>query len=174
MRIALDGYNVIATLTGTALDFLDLEKEREELNQLLADYRRASSNRLTVVYDGAFAGSGEPRSAAAGGVEIRFSRAGQNADQYLINLARQYGSGLTIVSSDREIARAAEGFGAVVLATADFIGVLLATLQTTVDLDEDEPTGKAKRHLTRKQGNPKRLGKSQRRRKKRLQALWNG
>lgn len=171
MRLALDGYNVIAALTGEPLGLLDLEHEREELNHLLADYRKQSRNRLTVVYDGAYAASGEPRSYSEKGVEIRFSRAGQTADSYLINLARQYGSGLTLVSADREIIRAAESCGAVVLPTADFIDRLLAVLQNSGEHGEEEEEAKAPRHITRKKGNPNKLSKKLRRRDKRLRSM---
>lgn len=171
MWLAIDGYNVIAVLTGEPLARLDLEAEREEFNQLLISYRKISKNRLTVVYDGGRVFSGEPRNYSEGGVKINFSTAGQSADQVLIRMAHQFGSGLTIVSSDREVARESEKFGAVVLESGEFVQRLLLELSDDEGLEGEEESLKSQRHLTRKKGNPNRLSKKERQRSRRLQLM---
>ncbi len=169
MWLAIDGYNVIATLTGEPLGRLDLEAERDELNQLLARYRSASRNRLTVVYDGGQISSGEPRRYTDRGVEIIFSPLGRNADQVLIHMARRYGSGLTVVTSDREVVGGSEKSGAVALESGEFCQRLLMVLGGGEDgLDEEEPVTAKRRHLTEKKGNPRKLSKKERQRNRRL------
>jgi predicted RNA-binding protein with PIN domain len=171
MWLAIDGYNVIAAMTGEALGLLDLEAEREEFNQLLVQYRRLSKNRLTVVYDGGRAVSGEPRNYSESGVKITFSSSGQSADQFLVSMAHKYGSGLTVVTSDREVALGSEKNGAIVLDSGEFVQQLLLALSSDEGLDEDEFTVKNQRHLTRKKGNPNRLSKKERRRSQRLKSM---
>ncbi len=171
MWLALDGYNVIAEMTGEALGRLDLEAEREELNRLLVQYRRLSKNRLTVVYDGGRALSGEPRNYSESGIKVTFSSAGQSADQLLMRMAHQYGSGLTIVTSDREVVGAAERSGAIVLASGDFVQRMLLVLSQDEGLGDEEEGSANRRHLTRKKGNPRRLSKKERRRNSRLKSM---
>ncbi len=171
MWLVLDGYNVIAEMTGEALGTLDLEAEREELNQLLAQYRKLSKNRLSVVYDGGRSASGEPRNCSECGVKISFSRFGRSADQVLIRMAHQYGSGLTIVTSDREVARESERNGAIVLESGEFVQRLLLALASDDEFREVDSADKKQRHLTRKKGNPNRLSKKERRRNQRLQSM---
>jgi len=171
MWLALDGYNVIAAMTGEALGMLDLEAEREELNQLLVQYRKLSKNRLTIVYDGGRSVSGEPHNYSESGVKVTFSNSGRSADQVLIRMAHQYGSGLTIVTSDREVARESERNGAIVLESGEFVQRLLLALSSEDDFSEVESAGKNQRHLTRKKGNPNRLSKKERRRSQRLKSM---
>ena len=172
MWLALDGYNVIAELTGEPLNRLDLEAERDDLNQLLVQYRSFSKHRLTVVYDGGQVCSGEPRSYSDRGVKVVFSSLGRNADQVLIQMARQYGSGLTIVTSDREVAERSESSGAVVLDSGEFCQRLLMVLDDGENsLEEDEPVAGQRRHLTEKKGNPRRLSKKERQRNRRLDSV---
>lgn len=171
MWLVLDGYNVIAEMTGEPLGMLDLEAEREELNRLLVQYRKLSKNRLTVVYDGGRSVSGEPSNYSESGVKISFSASGRSADQVLIRMAHQYGSGMTVVSSDREVARESERNGAIVLESGEFVQRLLLALSSDEEFGEDEPVARNRRHLTRKKGNPNRLSKKERRRNQRLQSM---
>ena len=172
MWLAIDGYNVIAALTGEPLAQLDLEAERDELNQLLVRYRILSRHRLTVVYDGGQVSSGEPRSYSDRGVKIVFSSLGRNADQVLIQMARRYGSGLTVVTSDREVIERSESSGAVALDSGEFCQRLLMALADGGDsLDEDEPAAGRRRRLTEKKGNPRRRSKKERQRNRRLDSV---
>ncbi len=172
MWLAIDGYNVIAALTGESLDRLDIESEREELNQLLIQYRSVSKHRVTVVYDGGQISSGEPRQYSEKGIKVLFSSLGRSADQVLIQMARQYGSGLTVVTSDREVAERSESRGAVVLASGEFCQHLLMALDGSEEsLDDDKPVAGQRRHLTEKKGNPHKRSKKERQRNRRLGSL---
>ena len=172
MWLAIDGYNVITALTGVSLACLDIESEREQLNQILIQYRSVSKNRLTVVYDGGQVSSGEPRQYTEKGVKILFSSLGRSADQLLIQMARQYGSGLTVVTSDREVAICSQNSGAVVLDSGEFCQRLLMVLDGGEDrFEEAEPETRQRRHLTEKKGNPRKLSKKERQRNRRLDSL---
>ncbi len=171
MWLAIDGYNVISALTGEALGYLDIEAERGELNQLLAKYRSVSKHRVTVVYDGGQASCGEPRRYSERGVNIVFSPLGKSADRILIEMARRYGSGLTVVTSDREVAEGAGKSGAVALESGEFCQRLLMVLGGDDGLDDDEPVTKQRRHVTEKKGNPRKLSKKERQRNRRLRSV---
>jgi len=172
MWLAIDGYNVIADMTGESLGRLDLENEREQLNQLLIQYRSVSKNRVTVVYDGARMASGEPRQYSEKGVKILFSSLGRSADQVLVQMAQQYGSGLTVVTSDREVADRSQNSGAVVIASGDFCQRLLMVLEGDEEgFDDAEPEIRRERHLTDKKGNPRKLSKKERQRNRRLGSI---
>ena len=172
MWLAIDGYNVIAEMTGESLARLDLEAERDQLNQLLFQYRGLSKHRVTVVYDGGRISSGEPRQYSEKGVKVVFSSLGRNADQVLIQMARQYGSGLTVVTSDRQVAECSGNSGAVTLTSGEFCQRLLMALEESDDsLDGDEPMAGQRRHLTEKKGNPHRRSKKERQRNRRLDSV---
>ena len=170
MWLAIDGYNLIAALTGEPLERLDLEYERGELNRLLIDYRGNSRHRVSVVYDGGGLPGGS-RTSREQGLEIVFSPLDRKADQVLVEMARRYGSGLTVVTSDREVVRLCEESGAVVLATEQFWQRLQLTVFAGDAGDEDDEKRLDRRHLTRKKGNPRRRGKKERRRDRRLESL---
>lgn len=87
-------------------------------------------------------------------------------------MARQYGSGLTVVTSDREVAEGSQNSGAVVLSSGEFCQRLLMVLDGCADGDDDaEPETKQRRHLTEKKGNPRKLSKKERQRNRRLDSL---
>jgi len=172
MRLAIDGYNLIAALTGEALEYLDLEAERESLLELLADYRALSRHHLSVVFDGGGRATGQSRRGRVRGVEVIFSPLGRTADQLLVELAGRFGSGLTVVTSDREVRNACESSGAVTLASAEFWQRLLAVVMGADEGADEETAGRSSgRHLTRKKGNPKKRGRKERRRGRRLDSL---
>ncbi len=172
MWLAIDGYNLIAALTGEKLEHLDLEAERENLLELLADYRALSRHRLSVVFDGGARASGERRRERVRGVEVIFSPLGRSADQVLVEMAGRYGSGLTVVTSDREVREGCESSAAVTLAAAEFWQRLLLTVMGEDDTAEEEAASRLSgRHLTRKRGNPKKRGRKERRRNRRLDSL---
>jgi predicted RNA-binding protein with PIN domain len=171
MWLVIDGYNLIAALNGEPLALLDLEAERESLLSLLAEYRGLSQHRLTVIFDGGQA-CGNPRRQRYQGVEVVYSPLGRLADQVLVEFAHRHGSGITVVTSDREVASQSEGFGAVTLASDLFWSRLLSSLAAGGDGVEDEDEGRnAGRHLTRKKGNPRKLSRRERQRRKRLERL---
>lgn len=155
MRWLVDGYNVIRRdpdLRGA--EAAGLEAGRRALLGVIAEVARWSSDRFTVVFDGA-----PTRSPAVspGRLEIIFSRPPQKADDVLTRLARQEGNGAVVVSSDRTVADAARRAGAVAVGAEAF----LAALASGAEDDRDDAVEEDERALS-KQGNPRRPSKDAR------------
>jgi uncharacterized protein len=163
MEIIIDGYNLIgsdAGLTG------NLEHKRNWLIQELANYQRAKSHDITVVFDGWRSGSVDQVEEKRDGVGIVYSRLGEKADGVIVRLARKKGSGCVVVTSDREVRNAVERFGVVALYAGQFRAMLHDQDESFDDAQpEDHHRGAPKK------GNPRRLSKKERKRRETLQKL---
>ncbi|MGB9700932.1 MAG: NYN domain-containing protein [Thermodesulfobacteriota bacterium] len=121
MHIAVDGYNFIKQSPSLrALEKADLQKAREKLIELLAEYKRFKGHAITVVFDGAQEISRGIQKERQRGVEIIFSRSGEKADDVLKRMAAEKKKGIVIVTSDREIAHFAAKKGAASISIEDF------------------------------------------------------
>ena len=174
MRWLIDGYNVIRRASELASrERESLEAGRHALVRLLTDVAHASGDTFTVVFDGIDAG-GSSRGSA--GVAVVFSSARESADHVLARMARAGGA---VVSNDREVRRAAERAGALVVTTDQFLARLdearthrehVTSLEGESEKDEDDderPPGPRK-------GNPRRLSKKDRAAKRALGRLGPG
>lgn len=124
--IIVDGYNLIhrAPLLRPGPD-RTLEESREKLVNLLSWAVGAGDARFLVVFDGAGGGS---RTGGGGRVEVRYSRAGQKADDVIKALVEERvekHDRVTVVTSDLEIARHARAMGANVSMADLFMGSVL-------------------------------------------------
>jgi predicted RNA-binding protein with PIN domain len=99
-HLIVDGYNV----TKTGYPDLTLEDQRARLVAGLAGLAARTNAEVTCVFDGADVQVRVP-AAALRRVRVRFSPAGQTADELIRQLARAEPTGrpVTVVSSDREI-----------------------------------------------------------------------
>ena len=122
MDIIIDGYNLIGADQGLCRQ---LEAQRMRLIQKIQNYQRLKGYNLFLIFDGWRQGSNYETSAKEQGLTIIYSRRGVKADQVIIDLARAKGAGCVVVSSDREICRAIERFGAVSVPAVDFHQILL-------------------------------------------------
>ena len=163
MDILVDGYNVIgsdAGLTGM------LEQKRNWLVQQLSLYHTSKGYPVTVVFDGWRSGSVNETEEKKNGLTIVYSQLGERADSVIIRRARQRGSGVVVVSSDREIRNAVQRFGAVALYAGEFMKMLrnleLAGAKEELETEDTEVS---------KKGNPKRLSKTERKRRDKLKKL---
>jgi predicted RNA-binding protein with PIN domain len=119
--VIIDGYNLIgseSSLRGA------LEQKRDALVQQLARYCQAKGFLISVIFDGWKAGQLNETSAKVGGVTVVFSRQGEKADDVVVRLARQRGSGCVVVSSDREVRKSVEKFGATAIYSYEFSAIL--------------------------------------------------
>ena len=149
MRWLVDGYNVIRRAPELkSREQESLEAGRQALCALLVQIARKSDDTFTVVFDGAQAGG---RSGGGAGVTVIFSSARESADRVLSRMAREGGA---VVSNDREVRRAAERAGAVVVTTDQFLARLDQAHVAPPEEDE-APSGPRK-------GNPRRLSKKAR------------
>ncbi|HEX2228360.1 MAG TPA: NYN domain-containing protein [Candidatus Binatia bacterium] len=121
MDIIIDGYNLIGSeqgLRGT------LEHKRHALVQQLERYHKAKGFFINLVFDGWKAGQFTETCQKANGVTVIFSRQGEKADDVVVRMARQRGSGCVVVSSDREVRNSVEKFGASALYAGEFCEIL--------------------------------------------------
>ena len=121
MDLIIDGYNLLAL--DRRLD-RGLEQSRNSLINRLVRYRKAKPLNLTVVFDGWRSGSANETRLTQDGISIVYSRLGEKADAVVIRLAREKSSGAVVVSSDREIRKAVERFGAVAVHAQEFNEIL--------------------------------------------------
>ncbi len=163
MDLIIDGYNLLGAEQGL---HGALEHKRNWLIQQLSQYQTRKQFSVIVVFDGWRAGSATEASEKQAGVAVVYSRLGEKADQVIVRIAREKGSGAVVVSSDREIRSAVERFGAVAIYAAEFNQILRSLDGGFFDNDEeDDETSSDKR------GNPNRLSKVDRRRLDKLRKL---
>ena len=162
MEIIIDGYNLIGSDRGLRGE---LEHPRNWLVQRLSLYKEVKRHAVTLVFDGWKLGSLDEVSEIKYGVRIVFSRQGEKADSVIVRLARQRGSGCVVVTSDREVRRAVERFGAAAIYAGEF-SQILRNLELSPETD-----GQHDERRSNKKGNPNRLGKKERKRLGRLKKL---
>ena len=174
MRWLVDGYNVIRRAPELeSRERESLEAGRQALCALLAQVARVSHDTFTVIFDGVEAGG---RSSGGAGVTVVFSSARESADHVLARMAREGGA---VVSNDREVRKAAERAGAIVVTTDQFLARLDKPRAVSMESgapaepdtekdDEDEPARGPRK------GNPRRLSKKDRATKRALGRLGHG
>src|SRR5574337_524698 len=114
MWIVVDGYNLIRRLPELReCEREGLEEGRAALLRMLVAYRRGRGHhRITAVVDGQGGPAGPAGAGRTAGIDVRFSRAGETADGLIVRLAQEGRAGVLVISSDREVARAAAAAGA--------------------------------------------------------------
>ena len=120
-HLIVDGYNV----TKTGYPDLTLEDQRSRLVSGLAALAARTGAEITCVFDGAEVQVRVP-AAALRRVRVRFSPAGQTADELIRQLARAEPTGrpVTVVSSDREVVDGVRRAGARTLTSRALLGRL--------------------------------------------------
>jgi predicted RNA-binding protein with PIN domain len=134
MDVILDGYNLIGAEGGLGGS---LEPKRNWLVQRLSAYRKIKRFNLTVVFDGWRSGAVDENLQIKDGVSVVYSRLGEKADAVIIRLARGKGSGSVVITSDREIQKAVERFGAVAVSSDEFARIL-RSVDGGIDEEPDE------------------------------------
>lgn len=168
LHLIVDGYNLI----GLRPRFWEQwGVERERLIRRLTDYTKAKGHRATVVFDGWRSDNQTEREERVGRLTILYSRQGQKADEVIARLAREYGKAGVVVSSDRQVMEAAVAAGGVALRASEFearLGQVGWGASGEMKAEQAVPV----RPITRsKRGNPKRLAKADRMKRRRLTVL---
>jgi hypothetical protein len=121
MLIAIDGYNFIKQSPGLRrLEQIELQKAREGLIERLAKYKRLKGHAITVVFDGGPQGTLAAYRERSRGIEIIFSKPGEKADDVLKRLSAEKRGGITVVTSDRDVALFAKKRGAMAIPVSEF------------------------------------------------------
>lgn len=171
-HLLVDGYNLLGSAGMTvSSDAGRLEAAREALLHRLAGYRHRKGHAITLVFDGWQGGLRAEHHEFRSGVEIVYSKRGERADQVIQRLARMYGKDCAVVSSDHEVVNAARAAGALVIGASEFRAKLQERVASVANIAFKEldagDAGLVKRSKS-KGGNPRKLPKSQRKRKHQL------
>ena len=164
IHLIVDGYNLIRqSKSFRHLDRQSLELGRDALIDSLSKYKRLKSHRITVVFDGAHAPHPAPS-------RIVFSRSGESADSVIIRMARAEREKALVVSSDREVVRSSEAFGAATISAEGFENkIALAVEMGAAAVERDDPEGW--KPTTKKKGPSRRLPKRKRRNRTKIRKL---
>ena len=163
MDIIIDGYNLIGSDQGM---HGALERKRDWLIQRLSIYRTIKKFGMIVVFDGWRSGWAHEVEEKREGINIVYSRQGEKADDVIVRIARQKGSGCVVVTSDREVRKAVEKFGAAAVYAGEFNVILRNLDRPSAQDDEEDSTA-----LPMRGGNPNRPSKTERRRLEKLKKL---
>lgn len=165
IHLVIDGYNLTGVMNYTATD---LEGTREELIKRLQSYKRIKGHRITVIFDGKKSGSFYRARTNQGGIEIIFSKEGEEADQILREMAKKERHSIILVTSDRAVASYAEAQGAVTMPSDEFDSVLSMAMYHDIKGTEE---GEIEAIQTKKSGNPRKPSKQERKRLQRIKKL---
>ena len=139
-RFIVDAYNLLyadqelAELAGT-----NLEAARNKLLRQVALYASRKAIKITMVFDGR-AEIGPSQAGGSAAVKILYSARPQSADDLIIRIVEKdpEARGITVVSSDNQVAGRARLAGASVLSSAEFIS-RLRKVKGTRESKEEKP-----------------------------------
>jgi uncharacterized protein len=172
LHIIIDGYNLIRQSNAlSCLDQQDIQMGREALINSLASYKRIKGHRITVVFDGTDAEVFSQTRDQIKGIDIRFSRTGEQADAVIKRLAAQFGEKALVVTSDRDVADFAALKGATPISSPEFEERLMMAAYLEIKGADDIQEDSGWNPTTRKKGPQRRLSKKDRRRKVKLRKL---
>jgi predicted RNA-binding protein with PIN domain len=172
-NIIIDGYNLIRQ-SEALLEYekINLETGRDKLIKMLCAYKRIKPHKIVVVFDGWEGVELSQRSHMERGIRVIFSKRGQKADEVIKNIARESGRELLIVTSDLDIKNFAEKNGNVVISSHDFLQKMeMAQYLNLKGMIEDDESGYNESTGTKKKGNPRKLPKGERKKKRMIKKL---
>jgi len=142
MPILIDGYNLLYAFCGITdqMPMKDPEGAREELLGLLGHYHRRQRQKITVYFDGRRHRGTSPEQSPRG-VGVIYVGPESDADTAIIEAVQKssHPRSLRIVSSDREVARAARRRRAHTVGSGVFAKELLAALKRSERRPQPEP-----------------------------------
>ncbi|MCJ8501320.1 NYN domain-containing protein [Desulfatitalea alkaliphila] len=172
MQIVIDGYNLIRQSAWLSeLDHMDLQAGRDALVDALAAYKKMKPFPITVVFDGADAPADLPRRDRRKGIEVRYSRSGELADNVIKRMAARMREKLMVVSSDGDVKTYAAARGAAVIDAVDFEKRMAMARMVDMKGAPEEDDGQDRRLDTKKTGPSRRLPKQQRRMRRKIAKL---
>jgi len=172
LEIIIDGYNLINAWHSLKLKFKKSpELAREELIEILANYRKIKKHKITIVFDAYNIYNLLPSKFSSRGINIIFTPTGVTADDFIKEKLKSNGEKYIVVSSDNEIKNCANLNHATPINSDDFISKLEFALYFNTKGVIDDEENFDKRLDTKKKGNPKRLPKKLRRIKHKIKKL---
>ena len=174
-HIIIDGYNLLGVSNRGSLDGgQDGELVREQLLQELAKYRHRVGHTMTVVFDAWRQQGGTQHQEHRAGVTVIFTKQGEQADQVIQRMVRSQSQDCVVVSSDHEIMNTARSHGAIVLRSQEFLAKLRKPSdpqysRNPINGKDDDDSNMPRR--PDKKGNPRKLPKAVRQRRRNLKKL---
>ncbi len=178
--VLVDGYNVIGSEGRFRRNREILEKERMNLVRQLSEYRSRleAGTEILLVFDGFASDRDRSLTKARGGVTVLFSEEEGTADAVLIRLAERYREKAIVVSSDREVLDQSGKSGARTIGAREFmqrVGARVlpqsSVLPAMASMKEESDDSDVPPKNSRKRGNPRRLSKKERSRRRTLDTL---
>lgn len=173
LEVIIDGYNLLNGSPSLGFSQSEhLESARNRLIEKLDKYKRQKNVTITVVFDGWKGGSVTQSRDIMRGIKIIYSKLGEKADEVIKRMVTNPSIEMVVVSSDREIRNFAESNNIMSISSTEFDQKLeMASyfeMKGCYDQDDDYKETKA---TTNKKGNPKKLPKSERKRRAKLKKL---
>ena len=171
MHLIIDGYNLLhVSHSLIRFNSIQLQWERDGLIDQLSAYQRLKPCEMTVVFDGWQGGWSTEKREKKKGIELVFSKLGEKADEVIKRLLQEKGSGAIVITSDRDIARFAEGMRVSVISSEQFQEKIE---RSSIEFDEylgrEEEEGEEKG--AKKKGLSRRLSKKEKRARAALKKL---
>ncbi len=121
VHLIIDGYNLIRRSSSlSSIDERSLEDGRKALMELLHDYRKIRGHKITVVFDGKHSYNLGREKERINGMDVLYSKRGEEADTVIAELARKMGTGVTIVTSDNGLLARIRAHGSVGVTSGEF------------------------------------------------------
>jgi predicted RNA-binding protein with PIN domain len=170
MHLIIDGYNLLhVNRFLIRLNSIQLQWERDRLIDELSAYQKLKPCRITVVFDGWQGGWSTEKRERRGGIEVIFSRLEEKADEVIKRLVREKGSGVMVITSDREVQRFAERMAVSVISSEQFREKLGGSANNFAETFEEEEEVEEKG--IKKKGLSRRLSKKEKRTRAALKKL---
>ncbi len=169
MHLIIDGYNLLhVNRSSASFNPVELQWERERLIDRLSAYRQQKACDITVVFDGWQGGWATEKSEKKKGIDLIFSKLGEKADEVIKRLAKERGSGVTVITSDRDISKYAERMAVAVIPSDQFSEKIEKAF---VKAEEDPKNGEEEGRGLKRKGPSRRLSKKEKRKLATLKKL---
>ncbi len=170
MHLIIDGYNLLhVNRSLNRLNGIQLQWERDHLIDQLSAYQKLKLFDITVVFDGWQGGWSTEKQESRKGIDLIFSKLGEKADEVIKRLVKEKGSGVIVITSDREVSRFAERMAVSVISSEQFREKLEAPPNKFEDIYEED--GEEEKRRVKKKGLSRRLSKKEKRARASLKKL---
>jgi predicted RNA-binding protein with PIN domain len=167
MHLLIDGYNLLhVNRSLTQLNGIQLQWERDRLIHQLSTYQKLKPCDITVVFDGWQGGWSTEKRERKKGIDLIFSKLGEKADEVIKRLVKEKGSGIIVITSDREVSKFAEKMDVAVISSGQFKEKIEQSEFNVDKIIEEEEGGSLKR-----KGPSRKLSKKEKRVKIALKKL---
>jgi len=169
MHLIIDGYNLLhVNRSLIRLNSVQLQWERDRLIDQLSTYQKINPCRVTIVFDGWQRGWNTEMGEKKKGIEIIYSKLGEKADEVIKRLVKEKGSGVIVITSDREVTRDAERMAIPVIPSDQFREKIERSEEKGHEVFEKE---EEEEKDFKKKGPSRRLSKKEKRAKAALKKL---